>query len=94
MVERISKKYGISETTAYAWWRGGDPIGTRAGRISYKPDLLYVLGALLGDGYAYHWRGNFQVSIVGEMDFVEKFARKLSVCTGRRVGYYKPSGKR
>lgn len=93
VVKQISESFGVSETTVYHWWKGVDPIGNRSGKIAKKPELLYVLGALLGDGYIYHWRGNFQVGVVGELEFVTKFAHKLSICIGRHVGYYKPSSK-
>jgi intein-encoded DNA endonuclease-like protein len=77
----------------YEWYKGTDPFGHRAGRIAKIPELLYVLGALLGDGCVYHWRNRFQVWLVGEERFTIKFAGKLSACLRRRVGNYKYGSK-
>ena len=41
----------------------------------------------------YHWRGRYQVWVVGEKEFAAKFASKLSKCLGREVRYYKYGGK-
>lgn len=79
----------MAETTVYQWYGGVNPLGHRAGRVLHVPQLLYVLGALLGDGCVYFWRGNFQVWLVGEEAFTAKFAAKISVCLGRQVKYYK-----
>ena len=93
VVKRVSTRHGISKTTVYQWFRGGGPIGRRAGTIARVPELLYVLGALLGDGCLYHWRNRFQVWLVGEAEFTEKYANKLSVCLGRNVKHYKYGSK-
>lgn len=93
LVERISTTYGITKSTIYQWYKGQTPIGRRAGRIVFAPELLYVLGALLGDGCIYHWRNHFQVWLAGEEAFTVKFALKLSKCLGREVRHYKYGSK-
>jgi len=93
VVESVSNRYGVTKTTVYHWYKGSDPFGDRAGRVSKVPELLYVLGALLGDGCAYLWHHQFQLWLVGEEEFTTKFAAKLSVCLGRKVGHYKYGGK-
>ncbi len=55
--------------------------------------MPYVLGALLGDGCAYHWGNHFQIWLVGEEEFTEKFARKLSSCLQRKVKHYRYGSK-
>jgi intein-encoded DNA endonuclease-like protein len=93
VVNCITKEYGLTKSTIYQWFKGSDPLGNRAGKVNKVVELLYVLGALLGDGWAYHWRGNFQVGVVGEHEFTSKFAKKLSVCLGRVVKNYKYGAK-
>jgi hypothetical protein len=87
-VALISDQFGLTKTTLYNWWKGTTPLGRRAGQVVKVPELLYVIGVLLGDGCIYHWRGNFQVWLVGEEEFTAKFARKLEVCIGKHVGHY------
>ena len=53
VVDRISSVYGVTKSTVYQWYKGTTPFGSRAGRIAMVPELLYVLGALLGDGCIY-----------------------------------------
>lgn len=93
VVAEITKLYGVTGTTVYQWYKGASPMGRRAGRVAKVSELLYVVGALLGDGCVYHWRGNYQVWLSGEKPFVRKYASKLSLCLGRQVRYYKPSSK-
>jgi intein-encoded DNA endonuclease-like protein len=93
VVDRISSSYGITKTTVYQWYKGQTPFGRRAGRIARVPELLYVLGALLGDGCIYHWRNLFQIWLVGEEAFTAKFALKLSQCIGRKVKNYRYGSK-
>ncbi len=93
VVRRISSAYGVTETTVYQWYKGATPFGRRAGRIARVPELLYVLGALLGDGCIYHWRNHFQVWLVGEEAFTAKYARMLSACLGREIKNYKYGSK-
>ena len=89
VVKAISSRFPLSEQTIYEWYKGKTPIGKRAGTIIRVPELLYVLGALLGDGCICHWKGNFQVWCVGERAFTEKFAGKLSACIEKPTRAYK-----
>lgn len=89
IVQRVSQRYPITQTTIYSWFGGQTPIGTRAGRIECTPELAYVLGALLGDGCAYLWRKHYQVWLYGEEEFARKFGDKLSACLGRAVRHYR-----
>ncbi len=89
ITKRIVKNFGVTSATVYQWFRGNSPYGLRAGRVSRTKELFYVLGALLGDGYIYHWRNRFRVGLsVRDKSFVRRFANKLSKILGRRVRYY------
>jgi intein-encoded DNA endonuclease-like protein len=77
----ITKEYGVNPRTVYAWTKGQSPIGSRSGRITYRKELFYVIGALLGDGCIYHWRNTFQIWLLGEPEFCAKFADMASRCT-------------
>lgn len=93
VVDRISSAFGVTKSTVYQWYKGTTPFGSRAGRITVVPELLYVLGALLGDGCIYKWRNHFQVWLVGEEAFTAKFALMLSRCVGREVKNHKYGSK-
>lgn len=93
LVITISKGFGVNQGTVYAWTKGTSPFGTRCGRITYTKELFYVIGALLGDGCVYHWRNTFQIWLLGEREFCEKYAEKVSRCINSRDGkfhHYKP----
>jgi intein-encoded DNA endonuclease-like protein len=81
MVITISKESGVSQQTVYAWIKGASPFGKRCGRIAYTTELFYIIGAMLGDGSIYLWKTQHFISLVGEVEFAEKFAKKVSVCT-------------
>ena len=55
-----------------------------------KSELFYVLGALLGDGCAYHWKkGNTKsLILIGDYYFTKKYAEKLAQCTKNNVKNY------
>lgn len=59
----------------------------KRGEIIHNEELFYVLGALLGDGCAYHWKKKDYriILLVGNNEFTEKYADKLFKCTGKRV---------
>ena len=84
-----SIRSSMAKFTFYSWYRGANPLGWRAGRVAKLPQLLYVLGALLGDGCPYLWRSRYQVWLVGEEDFSAKYAEKISTVIGRQVKHYK-----
>ncbi|MGA8905587.1 MAG: LAGLIDADG family homing endonuclease [Candidatus Bathyarchaeia archaeon] len=80
----ISKQFGVSQQTVYAWTKGTSPFGRRCGRIAYTKELFYVIGSMLGDGCIYFWKKHYFISLVGELEFAAKFAKKVSVCTTKR----------
>jgi intein-encoded DNA endonuclease-like protein len=86
MVCTISKQFGVSQGTVYAWTKGTSPFGRRCGRIAYTTELFYVIGSMLGDGSIYFWKKQKQyyISLIGELEFAAKFAKKVSVCTTKR----------
>ncbi|MGV8150321.1 MAG: LAGLIDADG family homing endonuclease [Candidatus Woesearchaeota archaeon] len=53
------------------------------------PELFYIIGAMLGDGCVYKWKNDYQVSIVGEKEFAEKCAKKISVVVEKQVRIHK-----
>jgi hypothetical protein len=57
--------------------------------LNYCPELFYILGAMLGDGCIYRWKNDYQVSIVGEEEFTQKCASKLSVVTEKHLNIHK-----
>lgn len=61
--------------------------------LEYKKELFYVLGALLGDGCIYYWKkkGHYLINIVGEKEFIEKYANRICLCTNRKINccFYK-----
>ncbi len=57
--------------------------------LNYCPELFYILGAMLGDGCIYRWKNDYQVSIVGEEEFTQKCANKLSVITDKHLNIHK-----
>jgi intein-encoded DNA endonuclease-like protein len=88
IVNSISKNFGVTKATAYGWFNNKQSPFSCIGKIEFKTEIFYVLGALLGDGCHYHWKGNFQVWLFGEKEFAKKFASKLSQCIGKNVKYY------
>lgn len=59
-------------------------------QIEYKKELFYVLGALLGDGCAYHWKkGNVKTLVlIGDYNFTKKYTEKLTKCSRNNVKNY------
>lgn len=88
-IKEINKDYKFCKSTLYGWVNNTqNPFG--AGRIKHRKELFYVLGALLGDGCIYKWnkRSSFLVNVVGEKEFTNKYAKKISKCTGRKAKNY------
>jgi len=83
MVCTISKRFGVSQSTVYAWTKGRSPFGKRCGRITHAEELFYVIGALLGDGCIYLWRNQYYVWLLGEREFCLKYAEKIAWCTSK-----------
>jgi len=88
-VDKIHYEFGVPLTTLRHWYYGSyNPFGRR-GELTYKPELFYVLGALLGDGCLYNWKiTNNLIILVGDKKFTTKYAYMLSLCVGRLVKPY------
>ena len=84
LVCTISKRFGVSQSTVYAWTKGASPFGRRCGRITYTTELFYVIGSMLGDGSIYFWKKRYFIWLIGELEFAAKFAKKVSVCTTKK----------
>jgi len=82
-VHTISKQFGVSQSTVYAWTKGRSPFGRRCGRITYTKELFYVIGALLGDGCIYFWNKLYMVWLFGEEEFCQKYASIVPSCTSK-----------
>ena len=58
-------------------------------KLIYNDKLLYVLGALLGDGCLYHWKTNYYfVLLMGDERFTAKYADRVTSCTGIKSKNY------
>jgi hypothetical protein len=79
----ISKRFGVSQDTVYAWTRGRSPFGRRAGRVAVTKELFYVVGSLLGDGCIYFWKKTYTVWLLGEKEFCSKYAGMVPWCTSK-----------
>ena len=58
--------------------------------LIFNRELFYVLGALLGDGCAYHWKkGNVKTLVlIGDYNFTKKYTEKLTKCSRNKVKNY------
>ncbi|AIF83378.1 LAGLIDADG endonuclease [Candidatus Nitrososphaera evergladensis SR1] len=93
-VHLIKDKFDIPLSTCYLWFSGSQSPHGALGKLKTRENLFYVLGVLLGDGYAYNWQSSYKVGIlVKDESFAKKFAERLSTCTGGKVTAY-PSRKR
>ena len=84
VVHTISKQFGVSQSTVYAWTKGRSPLGRRSGRIAYTKELFYVIGSILGDGSIYFWKNGYTIWLLGEREFCLKYARIIPSCTSSR----------
>jgi intein-encoded DNA endonuclease-like protein len=89
IVTKLHKQFKIPLATLYTWYAGTyRPYGWR-GDLSYNSELLYVLGALLGDGCLYRWKiTKYYLILVGDHSFTTKYAKRLSKCVTREVRPY------
>ncbi len=87
--DKIHYEFGIPSTTLKHWYYGSyNPFGRR-GELTYRPELFYVLGALLGDGCLYNYKiTRHYIILVGDKKFATKYATMLSLCVGRLVKPY------
>lgn len=88
IADEIAIHHPISQGTVYDWSYGSSPYGKI--RLKYCPELFYVLGALLGDGCAYHWKREDRriINLIGDNAFASKYAEKLAVCTHKKKKAY------
>jgi len=100
-------EFAVPLSTIACWVRGiHTPFGPMPAlrpnhyphRVDLKPspELAYVIGVVLGDGYVCRTGYNYLCCLmVKDREFVEEFARSLSVVLGRpvRVTLYKPRGR-
>ncbi len=94
LLKRVQDKFGLPYHTMYGWYKyGNSPFGKR--KLEYNKELFYVLGALLGDGCAYHWKkqNKYMVIVSGEKEFIDKYSDKLLVCMKRRIKGYPEKSK-
>ncbi len=93
-IKQISNKLGVPFGTLYNWHKyDGSPYGKR--KLEYNKELFYILGALFGDGCAYHWKkmNKYMVIVTGEKDFIEKYADKLERCVRKKIKGYPERSK-
>ncbi len=85
-IQEISDKFQIHYGRIYDWYKyNNSPFGKR--KLGNEKEVFYLIGALLGDGCAYHWKkmNKYSIMLVGEKEFIEKFSVKITLCTGRKV---------
>lgn len=89
VINRIKKEYDISYGTLYDWYRAKHVPWGRAGKVTFKAEIFYVLGALIGDGCVYRWKptNNF-VILVGDKRFTTKYSKFLKACVHKLVKPY------
>ncbi|MDP4001515.1 MAG: LAGLIDADG family homing endonuclease [bacterium] len=89
IIDKIGGEYGIPAGTLYDWYRNTHIPYGRKGKIVYRPEIYYVVGALLGDGCLYKWRlTNNYVILVGDKRFATKYSRLLGLCINKRIKPY------
>ena len=90
IIDKLYSKFDIPKQNLYDWYSGRFyPYGRRE-ELTHKPELFYVLGALLGDGCAYYWKklGRHLINLVGDQEFTAKYAKTISECTNRNPKPY------
>jgi len=89
IVDKLHNEFAIPIGALYDWHRGKFRPYGRRGELTYRAELFYVLGALLGDGCLYNWKlSNNFIILVGDKKFTTKYAYMLSLCVGRIVKPY------
>lgn len=88
-VENEMIALGVSKGIVRKWRNRLKVTGVAPGKVARIPELLYVIGSLLGDGCPYQWKTTFSVLLVGEEAFARKFASKLSLCVGYQIHWHK-----
>jgi|SRR3989344_3423944 len=94
VVDYLHDRFNIPKGALYSWYKGKYLPYGRKGRVIYKPEIFYVIGALLGDGCLYNWRAtNNYVILVGDRAFTSKYAHRLTLCVGKKAREYIDRGK-
>jgi len=89
IIDKIKKEFGIPYGTLYDWYRAKHVPWGRAGEITLKAAIFYVLGALIGDGCVYNWKPtNNYVILVGDKRFTTKYSKFLKLCIRKQVKPY------
>ena len=84
IVYDLHEQSGVPLAALYGWYEGRHRPYGRRGKLSIKPELFYVIGALLGDGCLYKWKSTYNyIILVGDKSFATKYAKMLSECTQR-----------
>ena len=89
IIGSLYAEFGIPKAALFGWYSGAYLPYGRKGDITYKPELFYVLGALLGDGCLYNYKitQNY-VILIGDYNFTTKFANMIYRCTGTKIKAY------
>ena len=89
IVYSLHKQSEVPLAALYGWYEGKRRPYGRRGKLLVKPELFYVIGALLGDGCLYKWKTTYNyIILVGDKSFTTKYAKMLSACTGRKSKAY------
>ena len=89
VVKRITREFGVPVGAVYGWYSGRCVAWGRKGELIERPELFYVLGALLGDGCTYNWKvTQHRVILIGDKIFTEKYASMLINCIDIPVKAY------
>lgn len=93
-VKKIYKKFGINNITLGEWYSGVYKPWGRKGELIFRPELFYVLGALLGDGCLYNYRvTNNYIIVSGEENFAKKYAEIVTKCINTKTKAYPNRGQ-
>lgn len=89
IIAKINTEFDIPIGTLYDWYRNKHIPYGRKGKIVYRPEIYYVIGALLGDGCLYKWRlTNNYVILVGDKRFTTKYSKLLGLCINKSIKPY------
>ena len=89
ILDRINTEFDVPKGALSSWYEQiYCPYGRR-GELTFKSELFYVLGALLGDGCIYNWKTtNHYVILVGDYKFTNKYAEKVTKCINKNTKAY------
>lgn len=82
IIDTLNKQFQLPISTLYDWYRDSCLPHGRKGKITHKPELFYLIGAILGDGCLYKWKTTTNyIILVGDKNFTHKFATMIPLCT-------------